>query len=65
MTITTTPDTAPAVARRPSVLPRLLAIAAALALWWLVTGVLAGPESLLRDFGPQHVPSALHALHER
>ncbi|MBA4857597.1 ABC transporter permease [Nocardia farcinica] len=65
MTITTAPDTAPAVARRPSVLPRLLAIAAALALWWLVTGVLAGPESLLRDFGPQHVPGALHALHER
>ncbi|MFC8043292.1 ABC transporter permease [Nocardia sp. NPDC057353] len=65
MTTTALPDTGPAARTRRSPLPRIAAIAAALALWWLVTSVLAGSDSLLREFAPQHVPGALHALYER
>ncbi|MET7770513.1 ABC transporter permease [Nocardia sp. NPDC005366] len=58
---------APSAPRRTgrTLLSRVLAIAAALAIWWLITSVLAGEDSLLREFAPQHVPDALHALHDR
>ncbi|MGW6331708.1 ABC transporter permease [Nocardia rhamnosiphila] len=46
-------------------MPRLAAVAAALLLWWILTDLVAGPESLLREFGPQHVPGAAGQLLER
>ncbi|MEV0361950.1 ABC transporter permease [Nocardia fusca] len=46
-------------------LPRLAAVAAALLLWWILTDLVAGPESLLREFGPQHVPGAAGQLFDR
>jgi len=55
----------PARPQRRSVLPRVLAIVAALAVWWLITSVLSGQDSLLREFAPQHVPAALHTLFDR
>ncbi|MEU1951921.1 ABC transporter permease [Nocardia rhamnosiphila] len=46
-------------------LPRLAAVAAALLLWWILTDLVAGPESLLREFGPHHVPGAAGQLFDR
>ncbi|MET8654227.1 ABC transporter permease [Nocardia aurea] len=46
-------------------LPRLAAVAAALVLWWILTDLVAGADSLLRDFGPQHVPGAARQLLDR
>ncbi|BBZ51760.1 ABC transporter permease [Mycobacterium heidelbergense] len=45
--------------------PPTLAIAAAVALWWLVTAVLASPRSLLRQTTPGHVAKSLVALYNR
>lgn len=44
---------------------RLVAVVVAVLLWWLLTSVIAGPESLLREFAPQHVPGALGDLFDR
>lgn len=55
----------PARTPRRSPLPRILAVVAALGIWWLITSVLSGQDSLLREFAPQHVPGALHALYDR
>lgn len=57
-----TVDTRPRTAAR---LPRLAAVAAALLVWWILTDLVAGPESLLREFGPQHVPGAAGELFDR
>ncbi|MGW5382306.1 ABC transporter permease [Nocardia sp. NPDC003963] len=57
-----TVDTRP---RTATWLPRLAAVAAALLLWWVLTDLVAGPESLLREFGPQHVPGAAGQLFDR
>ncbi|WP_328394554.1 ABC transporter permease [Nocardia sp. NBC_00416] len=57
-----TVDTRPSTAAR---LPRLAAVAAAVLLWWILTDLVAGPESLLREFGPQHVPGAAAQLFDR
>ncbi|MEV0708668.1 MULTISPECIES: ABC transporter permease [Nocardia] len=46
-------------------LPRLAAVAAALVLWWILTDLVAGADSLLREFGPQHVPGAARQLLDR
>lgn len=46
-------------------IPRLGAVAAAILLWWVLTDVMAGPQSLLREFGPQHVPGAIAGLLDR
>lgn len=44
---------------------RLAVLVAALVLWWVLTDVVAGPGSLLRAFGPQHVPEAIAGLFDR
>ncbi len=46
-------------------LPPLCAIAAAVAVWWLVTTVISAPESLLRQAAPQRVVPALAELLSR
>ncbi|NKY33454.1 ABC transporter permease [Nocardia speluncae] len=51
--------------RTPPWLPRLAAVAAAILLWWVLTDLVAGPGSLLREFGPQHVPGAAAQLFDR
>jgi NitT/TauT family transport system permease protein len=45
--------------------PPTVAIAAAVALWWLATAVLAPPQSLLRETTPRQVGSALAELFNR
>ncbi|WP_309241066.1 ABC transporter permease [Nocardia sp. BSTN01] len=45
--------------------PRLAAVVAAIVLWWVLTDLVAGPQSLLREFGPQHVPGAITGLFDR
>ncbi|WP_454787881.1 ABC transporter permease [Mycolicibacterium lutetiense] len=45
--------------------PPAAAIAITVALWWLATSVLSGPESLLRQTAPQRVIPALAGLIER
>ncbi|NGP06705.1 ABC transporter permease [Rhodococcus sp. 14C212] len=51
--------------RRPSLVPQLVAVLVAVLLWWLLTSVVAAPDSLLREFAPQHVVPALIDLVER
>lgn len=41
---------------------RLLAVAVAVGLWWLVTTVLASPTSMLQAFAPQHAVPAIGDL---
>jgi NitT/TauT family transport system permease protein len=41
---------------------RVLAIALAVGVWWLVTSVLASPTSMLQAFAPQHAIPAVGAL---
>lgn len=48
-----------------SVWPPALAIAVTVFLWWLVTAVMADPDSLVRQFAPQDVLPALWSLLER
>jgi NitT/TauT family transport system permease protein len=45
--------------------PPLSAVAAAIALWWLVTGVLSAPQSLLRQTVPPKVVAAIGQLFDR
>lgn len=45
--------------------PPLLAIAIAVGIWWLVTGVLSAPGSLLRQTVPPKVIAAVAELHDR
>jgi NitT/TauT family transport system permease protein len=47
------------------VLPPLLAVGVAIALWWVATTVLSSPHSLLRQTAPQKVVPALYGLVER
>lgn len=47
-------------ASRPGV--QVIAIVIAVALWWLVTTVLASPTSMLRDFAPQYAIPAVGSL---
>lgn len=60
--------TAPAPSRgisRVPFLPQTVAILVAVALWWLVTTVLASPDSLIREFAPQYVAPAIVDLFAR
>ncbi|AKS33460.1 ABC transporter permease [Mycolicibacterium goodii] len=50
---------------RRRLVPPLTAILTGIALWWLATAVLSGPESVLRQTAPQHVLGALAGLLER
>ncbi|MBF6150336.1 ABC transporter permease [Nocardia nova] len=45
--------------------PRLAAVVAAILLWWVLTDLVASPQSSLREFGPQHVPGAIGGLLDR
>lgn len=45
--------------------PPAVAILVTIALWWLATSVLSGPESLLRQTAPQRVVPALSGLIDR
>lgn len=45
--------------------PPAAAIAVAVAVWWLLTTVVAGSTSLVREFAPQHVAPALVELFQR
>lgn len=45
--------------------PPATAIALAIGLWWLLTAVLAAPDSLVRSFAPQDVLPALWSLFDR
>ncbi|WP_024795733.1 ABC transporter permease [Tomitella biformata] len=45
--------------------PPAAAIVLAIAVWWLLTAVVAAPDSLIRSFAPQHVLPALWELLER
>ncbi|MGJ6123537.1 ABC transporter permease [Mycolicibacterium sp. Y3] len=45
--------------------PPAMAVLVTVALWWLATTVLSGPESLLRETAPQRVLPALAGLIER
>lgn len=64
MTITTSrPEKSAASARRWW--PPALAVASAIALWWLATAVLAPAQSLLRETTPPRVVSALADLQDR
>lgn len=45
--------------------PPAAAIALAVALWWLLTSVVAAPDSLVRSFAPQDVLPALVELFQR
>lgn len=47
------------------VLPPLLAVGVAIAVWWVATTVLSAPHSLLRQTAPQKVVPALYGLVER
>ncbi|WP_224401328.1 ABC transporter permease [Pseudonocardia sp. ICBG1034] len=49
-------------ARTASLLAPVIGTLLAAALWWLVTTVLAGPESMVRAFAPQHAVPAIGAL---
>lgn len=49
----------------PRLWPPVLAVIAAVALWWLATSVLCPPQSLLRQTAPQHVVAALGELASR
>lgn len=66
---TSTSTTAEKTSRRAPLasrwLPPTLAIAAAVAVWWLVTTVLSAPHSLLRQTGPVQVAGALVELYDR
>ncbi|WP_245547155.1 ABC transporter permease [Nocardia brevicatena] len=57
-----TVDTRPRAVTWP---PRLAAVAVALLLWWILTDLVAGPDSLLHEFGPHHVPGAVGQLLDR
>ncbi|MEE2031780.1 ABC transporter permease [Rhodococcus chondri] len=52
-------------ARHLPLLPQAVAIVVAVALWWLITTVLVGPESLIREFAPQYVAPAIADLFSR
>lgn len=51
--------------RETSWWPPVAAIAIAVALWWFATTIVAGSDSLVRDFAPQEVVPALVGLVER
>jgi NitT/TauT family transport system permease protein len=51
------------VSRR--LLPPLLAVAVAIGIWWLVTGALSAPQSLLRQTVPMKVAAAIGGLYDR
>ncbi|MEE2057006.1 ABC transporter permease [Rhodococcus artemisiae] len=52
-------------ARSLPLLPQTIAIVVAVALWWMVTTVVAGPDSLVREFAPQYVGPAIVDLFAR
>lgn len=51
--------------RLSSLVPQAAAVAVSVGLWWLVTTVLAGPDSLVREFAPQYVAPAIVDLFSR
>jgi NitT/TauT family transport system permease protein len=72
--VQSTPDAArgpsdPPATGRPRLLqrllPPLLAVAASIGVWWLVTAVLSAPHSLLRQTVPLKVAAALGDLYNR
>ncbi|WP_371305815.1 ABC transporter permease [Rhodococcus zopfii] len=65
MTITPLTPGATARPRRDAWWPPFAAIAVAVFVWWLLTSVLAGSDSLVREFAPQHVVPALGDLISR
>ena len=46
-------------------LPPVLAVVVAIGVWWLVTGVLSAPNSLLRQTVPPKVVAAIGGLFDR